>query len=128
MKHAICEKGAIQSSELKTPKPRTLYPRPAKLAALCSYSTGAYSRCATLSARECPHTDRRSLQVLSPDLMYFGHLFESFAVLPGIYLSRGVEHVYTSLMRLAGTKVVEPEECLDQDISLHSLKQGHLSG
>ena len=29
--------------------------------------------------------------------------------------------------RLAGTEVVEPEECLDQDIDLHSLEQDHPS-
>ena len=126
MQHAICEKGAIQSSELITSKTSDLSPRLANLPALCGYPTGAYSRCATLSAYACPHTDRRPLNVLAPDpSKYFGRLFGSFAVLPGTYLSRGVKHVYISLMRLTGTEIVEREECLDQDIDLHSLKQDY---
>ena len=127
MQHAICEKGAIQSSELITSKTSNPFPRPAHLPALCGYPTGAYSRCATLSAYARPHSDRRPLEVLAPDpSKYFGRLFGSFAVLPGTYLSRGVKHVYIGLMRLTGTKIVEREECLDQDIDLHSLKQDHL--
>ena len=115
----------VQSS--KPLKLRTFNPRPANLSTLCDFPTGAYSRCATLPARECPRTDRQPLYAFAPQHSMSATYSAASLYEPRTYLSRGVQDVDTSLMRLAGTEVVESKKCLHQDVNLHPLKQDHPS-
>jgi len=124
----MCEKGGIQSSELKTSKnlgPLTLAPPTSRpCAAILWERTLLVPHSLPVSVRT--RTGGPS-NFSRPTLVFWPAIRELRCTNLGqIYREKHSMFIPVS-WRLAGTEVVEPEECLDQDIDLHSLEQDHPS-